>query len=415
MQLITKETLNKGVRNCYMQTDMEIFYADYLKDSDRRVYSELRNKLNLSIENGDKYCTKDGEYYIYYSQEKLSERLGYSVRTISSAFKTLSGKTDKHEPFIRLDREESNTYRIYFYNIVSSYGTYTKRSESVNDSEAPTPTTKPETPSIPEENTIPTVVETPIEVLLGQAEMQVALEQEKFSYANVVYSSDNATFTGVDANFACEDESFASRKKETVLRKTYKEKDNKNKDNKSIYLSSKKEEMDRQDLHYKQIIADIKEQIEYDALMEETIYTGIAEEFFMCVVDMLTSKQSYVNREFKPLAVIESVLKNLTKFHMETVIEAFVAIKFKIGNVPAYMKSMVYNACKSANAGVKNIVMNNMYGNGGNENTNNADTSSTGSYVDVPNNDSTSPIDAYDVASMDYASFADKIWQLGIA
>lgn len=360
MQLITKETLNNEISNNYIAVDMEIFYADYLKDSDRRVYAELKNKLNLSIKNN--YCTKDGEYYIYYSQKELAEKLKYSQRTISTAFTNLSSKTEKHEPFIKLDRQDSNTYKIYFYNVASSYGTYTKRGANINVDEEPTKPADIPAPATPEVNVFPTVIETPIEVLLGQAEMQVALEQDKFSYANVVYSSDNATFTGADANFACEDESFASRKKEPVLRKTYKEKDYKNSNNKSIYLSSKKEEMDRQDLHYKQIITDLKEQIEYDALMEETVYTNIADDFFMCVVDMLTSKQSYVNKEFKPLAVIQSVLSRLTKFHMETVIAQFTKITFKIGNVPAYMKSMVYNACINANATIQNTVLNDMYG-----------------------------------------------------
>lgn len=348
MNLITKENYNPSLGNVYISCESEIFYADYLSDSEKRVYFELKNKLNLSIKNG--FATSDGVYYIFYSQEELANKLGYSKRTIHTAFKNLSATDKSYSPLIKLDRETTNTYRIFFYELSGTHGTYERKSAKKQSIKVEdTPNEVPNIPAVPVDNSVDNIgiiceQSTPMDILLEQAEMQVKVEQEQFDYAN-------AKFSHGDEKFACADESFACRKKEPRVRTNKKENNNL-----SINLSNKehREEMEVRGQRYRNNLSYIKEQISYYDIVSEYGVTGILDEFVLCATEMLTDDSTRINKVDQPRSIIESMLSRLDMFKMLDVIERFHEIADNVKNISGYMKTMLFDVCRNGSARMHN-------------------------------------------------------------
>lgn len=344
MQLITKENYDFKNGDVFKMIEDEVFFSPFLTALDKLIYALVKNKFNLSVQNN--FANKSGEYFVYFTQKEIAEVMDCSEKSVYNSFKRLSStKTEGFSPLIKLDRESSNTYKIFFYQLTGSYGKYARRNAS-GDTAQPNnaPDVKPKEevkPITPESNQVVVSEDIPFDFYLQQAESYVQPVQENFT-------CEPEKFTGLQEN-------FTSRYKEPKERTTLRTKNTK-KNNNPIYLSSNKDMIDENE--YRQTISMVKEQIDYDIIAERSLSKDILDDFYLCAVDMLTSKSTKVNGEHKPLAVIQSVLSRLTAFHMETIVDEFSKITEKIRNTSGYMKSMIYNACINLNADFHNTVKN---------------------------------------------------------
>lgn len=84
-----------------------------LKVTDVMLYTVLLNRLNLSMDNVEKFSNEDGEVYVVYAQKDLQEETGLSKGTVIASLKRL--EDNKLIKVIRQGVQKPNIYT--FYNV----------------------------------------------------------------------------------------------------------------------------------------------------------------------------------------------------------------------------------------------------------------------------------------------------------
>lgn len=347
MQLITRDNYDSKYGDIFIMLEMEILKHPQLTHAEKIIYAVIKNKFHLSIQNN--YMNKNGEYFVYLTQKEIAEIVGCSEKTVYNAFQTLSGKNKNKpiNPLIKLDDSETNTYRIYFYQLTGEYGKYERRgvTEQSQDAKQQPPVVDPKKPNIPQEQHIPVIMEigtTPMDYLLAMAESEITLEAEKFDYSHVKITGNEEIFT--------------TRKKEQPVREFKKSNNN------SIYHSNNTPNrmIDRPVDNFRQKLSFFKEQIAYHDLIQTIPDKQLLDEFCLNAVDMLMSDNISFKGSKKPLSIVEAILSRFTYAHMEEAINRLTKWTGKITDMSSYMKSILYDVGLSFKADIDATVRHDM-------------------------------------------------------
>lgn len=299
-------------KNVFFKLYESICKSKKLKPLDKLIYTIMRNRLNLSIENNIK--NEDGEYYIYYAQEEISEFINCSVKSVINSFERL-----RENNLIRTEQQKNNSLKIYFFEIeCKKY-----EDKKIEDIKKNTEDNK----KIEDINTH--------EKISGACE-KISEAPEKKSYNKdkqnnnnkIINNNNNITSYHINHNKI---DSIDKELKDTIE-------------------------------NYQEELKMLKEQINYNDLItiNKTSKENIDEIIYICM-DMLTSEYTLINKQQKPFCIIKSVLKRLTFQHIQEILEKFNSISTKINNVKGYIKTMIYNSCISYKANLTNQVNYDMY------------------------------------------------------
>lgn len=101
-----------------------------------------------------------------------------------------------------------------------------------------------------------------------------------------------------------------------------------------------------------------KEQIDYEAIwLDRPFDRNLLDEIVGLVVDVLTSnaKTIRVNREERPLGIVQGMYKKLDKFTVEYVMDSIKQCASKANNIRAVLLTTLYNATLTANSYISNL------------------------------------------------------------
>ena len=319
-RIISKENIED--KNIFLKLYESILKSKKLKPLDKLIYTLIRNRLNLSIENEIK--NEDGNYYIYYSQEDIADFVDCSTKSVINSFERL-----RENNYIKTEKQKNGALKIFFYEIECNK--YEKKEIEILENQNETHST------------------------LLISEPVVEVPQEKISQPSVKFSDGSEK---------------SSYKKEINNNNKINKKENfKYSDNiisHHIYHNPIKDinpEVIDMIKNYDRELLLLKQQIEYDDLV--IAYSKdieLIDEFILTCIDMLTSEYTYINKQAKPLSVIRSVLKRLSCSHIIEMVYKFNSLTTKINNVQGYIKTMIYNSCISLKASIDNQVKYDMYG-----------------------------------------------------
>lgn len=107
-RIISKENIDD--KNVFFKLYESVLKSKKLKPLDKLIYTLIRNRLNLSIENEIK--NKDGNYYIYYSQEDIADSVDCSTKSVINSFDRL-----RKNNYIKTEKQKNGALKIFFYEI----------------------------------------------------------------------------------------------------------------------------------------------------------------------------------------------------------------------------------------------------------------------------------------------------------
>ena len=297
-RIISKENIDD--KNIFLKLYESVLRSKKLKPLDKLIYTLIRNRLNLSIENEIK--NEDGNYYIYYSQEDIADSVDCSTKSVINSFDRL-----RKNNYIKTEKQKNGALKIFFYEI------------ECNQYE------KQESKNIEKQN------------------------KQSYKYNDKKIQEKNSQSS---ENFSDASENFSYNKDNKNNNKN-------NNNNNHIYIDNDllDDELNNISNNYENELNLLKNQINYDDLIQLNPYSkNIIDELLCICMDMLTSKYTYINKIKKPFSVIKSVLKRLEYKHIEEIIYKLRSINSKINNMQGYIKTMLYNACISSDLSLSNQV-----------------------------------------------------------
>lgn len=111
-------------------------------------------------------------------------------------------------------------------------------------------------------------------------------------------------------------------------------------------------------LSYQSAEKEFKEQIDYDAIWIDRPYDRkILNEIVAICVDVMTSRAETIriNREDRPVPVVQSVYKKLDKYSVEYVMNSMRECSSKANNIRAVLMTALYNATMTSSSYISNL------------------------------------------------------------
>jgi len=282
-------TINDVSNNTFYQLPKFLFDDEFasLSNDDRVLYSIIRDRHELSVRNG--WCDENQNVYVYFKREDMQAMLRLSENTILKSMSKLKAHGLLDE--VRQGRGKPN--RIYLLNAV----------------QAPLK-------SRPAKSEVQEIV---TRKMCGSKPADIEIPDPQ----NVRFLIYNKTY---------------NNKTDTIHTESSQ--------------SGLLEKPDRQDgtddiAHYiEKYTAQIKENIDYNSLLESRPDHTRVDEIVAIILDVLlsTSKTIRIDEEDKPREQVKQMFLRLNSDDINHVIDKFLSITYNIGNKKRYITTMLYNS-----------------------------------------------------------------------